>query len=273
MKRLRFNLTLFFGLLLTGAVVLLTAVQATSSPLIFVNYGALIIVFGGMVTVSLVMVPLKELRQLYKSLKWLLKTENFGMTESVRNILSLAQRQQDDNFTLSQASKEAGDIFLKEGLELLSLGMKSEDILRIFHLKMDTREEMNISQANFLMTLSKMGPGLGLVGTLLGMVSLFYQMGQGLGLEQIGPSMAIALCATLYGIASSNLVFLPLAEALIFKSGKEQAHLRLISDGLIMLKEKRHPIFIREALKSYLSGAEQMSLVTPVAREKERASA
>ena len=276
-SKLKFNISIFAGILLTFFVVGFTAFEATKSPLIFINYGAAVIVFGGMMTVAFIMNSFSDLVQVGRSILWLFKSDQGGKLDIITEILGLATSQQEDTFVLSQNIKNVENIYLKEGLELLSLGMKSEDIQRVFGLKMEAKYTMNVIQSGFLLSMSKMGPGLGLVGTLLAMVALFFQMGQGMGIEQIGPSMAIALCATLYGVGVSNLIFLPLAEALAHKSEVEQGHMRLISDGLIMLKERRHPVYVRESLKSYLSGTDQVALTQrnqkPKEKEEERVSA
>lgn len=279
MTKTRLNLSIILGFLLTSGVVYLAMHEATSNPKIFINIGALIIVLGGMLTVSLIMNPFGDLIQLARTLIWLFKVESNAALVLVKEIVQIAGKQQDEAFLLSQHLKTVQNMHLREGLELLSLGLKAEDLEKVFLLKMDAREALNTSQSGFLLTMSKLGPGLGLVGTLFGLVALFYQMGQGLGLEQIGPSMAIALCATLYGVGTSNLIFLPLSESLMHKYEKEQLHMKIISDGIQMLKDRRHPVYVREALKSYLSGkdqqelARQLSNATPLNRSKGKASA
>lgn len=266
-KGFQINFSFIMGILATTAVTAYTSLHASDNPLIYLNLVGLIIVVGGIFTVTFMMMPLEDLKQLSKTLSWLFRTNKFERVKTVSELYHFASLQQQELLNYNKASEEATNHFLKEAMELLSLGLKQDDINKVFELKMESKENLTSAQAGFLLTLAKLGPGLGLVGTLVGMVALLYQMGQGLGIEQIGPSMGIALCATLYGVATSNLIFIPLAEAIIHKGAKEELHMKLILNGATMLRERRHPVHIREALKAYLSPVENKELMKFMANE------
>src|SRR5690606_36274297 len=65
---------------------------------------------------------------------------------------------------------------------------------------------------NFFRRLAKYPPALGLVGSVIGLVSLMRSVGQGADASQVGLNMALALIATLYGLALSNFVLAPISE-------------------------------------------------------------
>src|SRR5690606_23555004 len=92
-------------------------------------------------------------------------------------------------------------------------------------------------------------PAFGMVGTLIGMVQMFANMTDP---SKLGPYMAIALLATLYGATVANLFCLPIADKLQLKLADEEVNRTLIIDGILMLREAKSPQIVREMLLAYL---------------------
>jgi chemotaxis protein MotA len=88
-----------------------------------------------------------------------------------------------------------------------------------------------------------------MVGTLLGMVQMFANMTDP---SKLGPFMATALLATLYGAVVANMWCLPLADKLHLKLADEEINRTLIIDGILMIREAKSPTLVREMLLAYL---------------------
>jgi chemotaxis protein MotA len=88
-----------------------------------------------------------------------------------------------------------------------------------------------------------------MVGTLLGMVQMFANMTDP---SKLGPFMATALLATLYGAVVANMWCLPLADKLHLKQADEEINRTLIIDGVLMIREAKSPTLVREMLLAYL---------------------
>jgi chemotaxis protein MotA len=88
-----------------------------------------------------------------------------------------------------------------------------------------------------------------MVGTLIGMVQMFANMSDP---SKLGPFMAIALLATLYGAVVANLFCLPIADKLQVKLHDEETNMTLIIDGVLMIREAKSPAIVREMLVAYL---------------------
>ena len=88
-----------------------------------------------------------------------------------------------------------------------------------------------------------------MIGTLIGMVQMFSNMSDP---SKLGPFMAVALLATLYGALVSNLVCLPIADKLHVKLLDEETNRTLIIDGILMVRESKSPALVREMLLAYL---------------------
>ena len=88
-----------------------------------------------------------------------------------------------------------------------------------------------------------------MIGTLIGMVQMFANMTDP---SKLGPFMATALLATLYGALVANLFCLPIADKLHGKLLDEETNRTLIIDGILMIRDSKSPTLVREMLLAYL---------------------
>jgi chemotaxis protein MotA len=86
---------------------------------------------------------------------------------------------------------------------------------------------------------------MGIVGTVMGLVHVLGNMSTP---QALAPAIAVAFIATLYGISSANLLWLPIASKLKVRSKEELLYRRLAAEGLLAIQEKENPNFIREKL-------------------------
>src|SRR5438445_84649 len=91
--------------------------------------------------------------------------------------------------------------------------------------------------------------GGSIAGTLIGMVQMFANMTDP---SKLGPFMATALLATLYGAIVANLFCLPIADKLHGKLLDEETNRTLIIDGILMIRDSKSPALVREMLLAYL---------------------
>jgi chemotaxis protein MotA len=70
--------------------------------------------------------------------------------------------------------------------------------------------------------------------------------------SKLGPFMATALLATLYGALVANLFCLPIADKLHGKLLDEETNRTLIIDGILMIRDSKSPTLVREMLLAYL---------------------
>jgi chemotaxis protein MotA len=122
----------------------------------------------------------------------------------------------------------------------------------VLEQRLETIEHLYLHEANMFKTIGKYPPAFGLLATTLGMIALLQKIGQPGAEKMIGPAMAIGLVGTLYGIAMANLIFLPIADALLEKTEEEMALRRMILEGAMLLKQRVNPVYMRESMNSFL---------------------
>ena len=141
------------------------------------------------------------------------------------------------------------DAFLAKGVRFVADGYDADFI----------RDNLERDRDNFLTHLDEgskiyraigdCAPAFGMIGTLIGMVQMFANMSYP---SKLGPLMAIALLATLYGALVANLVCLPIADKLHGKLLDEETNRTLIIDGILMIRDSKSPTLVREMLLAYL---------------------
>ena len=85
-----------------------------------------------------------------------------------------------------------------------------------------------------LTSLARVAPAVGLVGTTLGLITLLSDLRN---FEHLGPSMALALLCTLYGLVLANGLYQPLARLVHVHAVATMEEARLLSRALILLCE------------------------------------
>lgn len=253
------NFSLIAGMALSLTVFLIALYEATSNVSIFLNLIAVLVVLGGIIASALVMQPFTKITKIFQRMRKFMRFEEASLAEIVAHLVRYAQHFNQSRPLSEYPIERASNPRLYEAFELIDSSMKGEDIKTyIEKRKQISQDQINV-EVGFLLTLSKLGPAYGLLGTVVGLIVLLSEMGGG-GLEGVGPAMAISLTATLYGVLLSNMLFLPVAEYLAYRSDLLGRVDDLILDGCQLIKQKRHPLQIREVLKAYLEADDRQKL-------------
>jgi len=115
--------------------------------------------------------------------------------------------------------------------------------------KISNMEERHSKGISIFEAAGGYAPTMGVVGTVLGLINVLANLND---MEALGGKVATAFIATLYGIASANILWLPIATKLKELDGDETVTKYMMLDGIIMLQNGSNPILIREHLEGYL---------------------
>lgn len=104
-----------------------------------------------------------------------------------------------------------------------------------------------------LTSLARVAPAVGLVGTVLGLIALLKDLQR---FEQLGPSMALALLCTLYGLVLANAVYQPLARLIHSHATVAMEEAKLLTRALLLLSEDKPLADVRRLFESSGAGGE-----------------
>ena len=127
------------------------------------------------------------------------------------------------------------------------------------------REQRELQEMNVMKSLGVYAPAFGMVGTLIGLVFMLGGMGaepaEGVNpQEAMGKAMATALLTTLYGALFANFLFLPFADKLKGKNDDKKVQSAIMTEGVLLIAQKAHPLQVRERLNAYLPPAQRKKL-------------
>jgi len=86
----------------------------------------------------------------------------------------------------------------------------------------------------------------------MGMIALLQALGDSNAKDQIGPAMAIALVATLYGLVLTNFVFVPIAENLAAQTNEDTVARSIVVEGVMLIQANKPTKYVEEKVKSFL---------------------
>jgi chemotaxis protein MotA len=210
---------------------------------------AVIIIFGGSIAATMIRFPLSAiLHGLPLGAKFAFTMSRLAARDLVDELARIAEIARKQG-PVGLEKVETDEPFLAKGIRYVADGYDLEFI----------RDNLERDRDNFLMHLDEGGkiyraigdcaPAFGMIGTLIGMVQMFANMTDP---SKLGPFMATALLATLYGALVANLFCLPLADKLHGKLLDEETNRTLIIDGILMIRDSKSPTLVREMLLAYL---------------------
>lgn len=251
-----------FGLTLALVVFLLIALTSTKNPMVFLDWHAAVIVLGGTTAAALLSFSFTKMKVLMNVfLNRVLKGKVNPYHQVISEIVDLARGYRENSNYLSEKVEDLQTPFLREAIQLIIDGGLSEgDIDLILMKRAQTHHKRYQEDAGMFSTLAKFPPAFGLLGAVVGMVSLMQGLGGKDAIKTVGPAMAVALVATLYGIALANFIFIPLGENLSKYNREDKLMRQMVMDGLKLVRNKKHPLLVEENIKSYLLPSERETL-------------
>ena len=149
---------------------------------------------------------------------------------------------------------------LRYGVELVVTGYQPEVIRSMMNTAVEADFERSIAPVTVLKNMASTAPAFGMVGTLVGMVIMLQHLQA--DMSNIGMGLAIALLATLYGIITARLMYLPAADKLMQKEEIMRFRNYMMTEGLVLLAEKQSPRYMQDKLNSFLDPSIHFNLDT-----------
>ncbi len=220
---------------------------------------AALIVFGGTAGATFFSFSMNEIKKVPMLFKVALQAKVQDPAEVIDLIVGLADEARREGLLfLENRLNEVNDPFLRKGIQLVVDGTDPELVRSIMDVELYSIEERHHAGIQMFEAAGGYAPTMGIIGTVMGLVHVLGSVSDPNGLAG---AIAVAFMATLYGVGSANVVFLPMAVKLSNISKKEMVLRELMVEGIVSLQAGYNPILIRERLTAFLN---------PSAREKNK---
>ena len=216
---------------------------------------AAMIVFGGTIGAVMVQFPLPIVMQAFKKLGHVFFDRHHDSTTLIKQLVGYAQRARKDGIvSLDSELEKITDPFMKKTLMLAVDGTEPQELRKIMELELDNHAERADKIAQVFESAGGFAPTIGIIGAVLGLIQVMQHLQN---IDEVGRGIAVAFVATIYGVGSANLFFLPSSGKLKIKSHEEQMMREMTLDGVISILEGMNPRMLETKLYGYLLDKKQ----------------
>jgi chemotaxis protein MotA len=217
----------------------------------FMDLPSIIITVGGSISGTLASHKMADFMGGFKSMSLAFKESTKDPTDTIKTIIDLANvGRKEGLLALEEAANGVEDDFMKKGIMLVVDGTDPDLVRGILETDVVCLEDRHKKCIGFWEKWAELGPAWGMIGTLVGLVIMLYNMDDA---SAIGPAMATALLTTLYGSLIANWLCNPIASKLKVNDAAETTLKSIMIEGLLSIQAGENPRVIEEKLKSFLA--------------------
>ncbi len=208
-------------------------------------------VFGGSISVVFMAMPLKGVVSVVGYIKRFMFHRGADPVDVIKKVVELSEKSRRDGIlALENEIKNLKDPFMVSALRMAIDGLDSGTIESTLRMEILAMQERHKAGKKFFDLVKLYGPGWGLVGTLVGQIGMFGQLGG--SVEAMGKMLALAVTATMYGTVLANAVAGPIGDKLALRSAEEIINRELVLQGVLSLQAGDNPRVTLDRLAAFL---------------------
>jgi chemotaxis protein MotA len=219
------------------------------SPAAYANPSAILIIFGGTFGATIASFSMAQFKTFPKLFKLAIKTRPSHAPEMRDRLVAFAERARREGLlALESDVDQVEDPFMRKGLQMVIDGLEPEVVEEILELDTEAMQRRHASGAAMFTAMGGYAPTMGVIGTVMGLVNVLGNLADP---GELGGSIAVAFIATLIGVASANIVWLPVANALKVNSTQEVTERRMAITGILAIQAGDNPRIVAQKLDSF----------------------
>lgn len=240
------DLSTVLGFVAAMAMVLVGAIFEGLHLSSLVGPTAFLIVVGGTLGATVMSHTRKDLKHLVGALRMTVFPLKLDHVGTINYLTTMAdQARKDGLLSLQKEIAQAPHPVLKVGLTMAVDGGDPQEIREVLQSMVKMHEEELVHAAAVCDTAGGYCPTLGIMGTVMGLVHVMGNLSEP---DTLGPAIAVAFLATLYGVAFANLLFLPLGSKIKLIAQQQSHYEKVMIEGVVGLQTGQNPRNLRERL-------------------------
>lgn len=225
------DIFLIMGLVLGAICIMMALILKGASVAMLLNGEVAVIIFGGMIAAVLSSYTMADIKRLPKVMKVLMSNEEPDLNGTIEKMVELSNiARREGLLALEAPVNELDDPFMKQGLELVVDGAEAEQIRDLMESEVDAMETRHHRMSGLFKTAGATSPTLGVMGAAIGLIGALGNLSD---INKLGPMIASAFVATIFGIFMGYLVMIPFATRLEAKNEEEVLLKTLIIEGVM----------------------------------------
>ena len=225
------DIFLIIGLVLGAICIMMALILKGASVAMLLNGEVAVIIFGGMIAAVLSSYTMADIKRLPKVMKVLMSNEEPDLNGTIEKMVELSNiARREGLLALEAPVNELDDPFMKQGLELVVDGAEAEQIRDLMESEVDAMETRHHRMSGLFKTAGATSPTLCVMGAAIGLIGALGNLSD---INKLGPMIASAFVATIFGIFMGYLVMMPFATRLEAKNEEEVLLKTLIIEGVM----------------------------------------
>jgi chemotaxis protein MotA len=247
-RRRRFDIGSVAMLPLGIVVVVVAQLLEGGAPQSLLQGAAALIVFGGTMAAVLVSYSPQEVLTAIRKVADSFTVADASSDKLAQRLVSIAgQAHRKGVMTLENDLPAIEDPFLANGLALVIDGVAIEALRDITATERRARDADEEAPARVFEAAAGYAPTLGILGAVIGLIQVMQHLSEP---GALGSGIAVAFVATVYGVGSANLIFLPLAGRLREQAHRASRQRDLIAEALFAIHARMNPRLVAQKLRS-----------------------
>ncbi len=175
-------------------------------------------------------------------------------TAQIQTLVSLAEKARKEGLLALEAQvKNIDDPFLRRGLQMGIDGTDPEDLRAVLEGEIAAKKAEDKVAAKFMNAMGGYAPTIGIVGCIVGLMNVMANLNEP---STLGPMIAAAFVATLWGVMAANFWFLPMGAKIARISELQAAQMELLVEGITEIQAGTSPRAVRQKLTSLVPPSE-----------------
>lgn len=246
-----FDPSLLIGLAIAFAGVIGGLYMEGSSVGKYIGPSAAMIVLGGTFGVTMISVGMDGMKKIPSTFMHAMNYKGMDRPGAIDTLVGFAEKARREGLlVLEDDLRSTPDEFMRRGVQLVVDGTDPELVKEILRTEVDSLHEERHAEASIWETAGGFAPTLGIIGTVIGLVLVLSNISDP---GSLAASIAVAFIATLYGVGSANLVFLPIGNKLKGCASDEVSAKEMLIEGILAIQSGDNPRIVEEKLVAFLT--------------------
>jgi chemotaxis protein MotA len=211
---------------------------------------AAIIVFGGTLGAVMLQFPLAIILLAFRQLGSVFINPQRDAQATIAQLVRYAQQARREGIvSLDPELPNIQDSFLKRCLMMAVDGTEPQELRKMMELELDNQAEYEEQVPQVFESAGGFSPTIGIIGAVLGLIQVMQHLDK---IDEVGKGIAVAFVATIYGVGSANLLYLPMAGKMKLRIRDEQIIREMTLEGVASILEGMNPRMLETKLLGFL---------------------
>jgi chemotaxis protein MotA len=183
--------------------------------------------------------------------RWVFSPPRLKSVDMIRQIVQWSHVARKEGLLALEAQiTSVSDPFVRRGLQLLVDGAEPDGLRDVLDVEIGTYETQMKLAARVWESAGGYAPTIGIIGAVMGLIHVMENLSDP---AKLGSGIAVAFVATIYGVGSANLIFLPIAKKLMAIIQQLAMVREMYVDGLVGIANGDNPRMIESRLQGYFT--------------------